>query len=181
MVVNYFFTEFSSFSNAAEFAATVFSGPVNLKNTPPSGPSTIAPSRRYPGLMIFSVIPWSSVLGGHAGPADYYSTHKVAGMRPFWFELNWWFPQLAMLFIIASILVGVVAKIHEKELVRLIAAGASDMMGPALVVLLAEDIPNFTKFETAWVQYQFVAYDKAFGRVATSDVYSDIVLSACHS
>ena len=89
------------------------------------------------GLMIFSVIPWSSVLGGHAGPADYYSTHKVAGMRPFWFELNWWFPQLAMLFILASVLVGIVAGKGEKETVRLIAAGASDMMGPAMVVLLA--------------------------------------------
>ena len=33
--------------------------------------------------------------------------------------------------------VGVVARMGEKETVRLIAAGASDMMGPALVVLLA--------------------------------------------
>jgi uncharacterized ion transporter superfamily protein YfcC len=89
------------------------------------------------GLMIFSVIPWSSVLGGGAAPADYYGTHEVVGARPFWFELNWWFPQLAMLFILASVLVGIVAGMGEKETVRLIAAGASDMMGPALVVLLA--------------------------------------------
>ncbi len=89
------------------------------------------------GLMIFSVIPWSSVLGGHAGPADDYATHKVAGVTPLWFELNWWFPQLAMLFILASVLVGVIAGSGEKETVRLIAAGASDMMGPAMVVLLA--------------------------------------------
>jgi uncharacterized ion transporter superfamily protein YfcC len=89
------------------------------------------------GLMIFSVIPWSSVIGGHAGPADYYATHEVAGVRPLWFELNWWFPQLAMLFILASVLVGIVAGKGEKETVRLIAAGASDMMGPAMVVLLA--------------------------------------------
>ena len=89
------------------------------------------------GLMIFSVIPWSSVLGGHAGPADDYATHKVAGVTPLWFELNWWFPQLAMLFILASVLVGVIAGNGEKETVRLIAAGASDMMGPAMVVLLA--------------------------------------------
>ena len=58
-------------------------------------------------------------------------------MQPFWFELNWWFPQLAMLFILASVLVGIVAGKGEKETVRLIAAGASDMMGPAMVVLLA--------------------------------------------
>ncbi len=42
-----------------------------------------------------------------------------------------------MLFRIASVLVGIVAKLHEKEIVRLIAAGAADMLGPAMVVLLA--------------------------------------------
>ena len=89
------------------------------------------------GLMIFSVIPWSSVTGSSTGPADDYQLHAVSGAQPFWFELNWWFPQLAMLFILASVLVGVVARMGEKETVRLIAAGASDMMGPALVVLLA--------------------------------------------
>lgn len=89
------------------------------------------------GLMIFSVIPWSSVIGGRAAAADYYGLHEVVGARPFWFELNWWFPQLAMLFILASVLVGIVARMGEQETVRLIAAGASDMMGPAMVVLLA--------------------------------------------
>jgi uncharacterized ion transporter superfamily protein YfcC len=88
-------------------------------------------------LMIFSVIPWSSVLGGHVGPADELTTHKVAGVQPLWFELDWWFPQLAMLFVLASVLVGIVAGKGEKETVRLITAGASDMIGPALVVLLA--------------------------------------------
>jgi uncharacterized ion transporter superfamily protein YfcC len=42
-----------------------------------------------------------------------------------------------MLFLIASVLVGMVARMDEKEIVRLIAAGASDMMGPAMVILLA--------------------------------------------
>ena len=42
-----------------------------------------------------------------------------------------------MLFLIASVVVGVVARLNETEIVRLIAAGASDMMGPAMVVLLA--------------------------------------------
>ncbi len=89
------------------------------------------------GLMIFSVIPWSSVLGGRTSPADYYGSHEVVGAQPLWFELNWWFPELSMLFILASVLVGVVARMGEKETVRLIAAGAADMLGPAMVVLLA--------------------------------------------
>jgi uncharacterized ion transporter superfamily protein YfcC len=87
------------------------------------------------GLMIFSVIPWSSILGATTGPAD-YADHQTAA-QPYWFELNWWFPQLAMLFLLAAVLVGVVARMGEKDIVRLIAAGASDMMGPAMVVLLA--------------------------------------------
>jgi len=89
------------------------------------------------GLMIFSVIPWSSVIDARPALADYYVTHEVQGAQPFWFELNWWFPQLAMLFILASVLVGFVARMGEKETVRLIAAGAADMLGPAMVVLLA--------------------------------------------
>jgi uncharacterized ion transporter superfamily protein YfcC len=89
------------------------------------------------GLMIFSVIPWSAVLGGRAAPADYYGTHEVAGVAPYWFELNWWFPELSMLFIVASVAVGIVARMGEKETVKLIAAGAADMLGPAMVVLLA--------------------------------------------
>lgn len=89
------------------------------------------------GLMIFSVIPWSSLLGSTTGPADDYVTHEVVGVAPLWFELNWWFPQLAMLFLIASVVVGLVARMKEKEIVRLISAGAADMMGPAMVMLLA--------------------------------------------
>jgi uncharacterized ion transporter superfamily protein YfcC len=89
------------------------------------------------GLMIFSVIPWSSVIDPRPAMADYYGTHEVAGAQPLWFELNWWFPQLGMLFILASVMVGIVARMGEKETVRLIAAGAADMLGPAMVVLLA--------------------------------------------
>jgi uncharacterized ion transporter superfamily protein YfcC len=89
------------------------------------------------GLMIFSVIPWSSVIDARPALADYYASHEVQGAKPFWFELNWWFPQLAMLFVLASVLVGIVARMGEKQTVKLIAAGASDMMGPAMVVLLA--------------------------------------------
>jgi CSLREA domain-containing protein len=47
--------------------------------------------------------------------------------------------------------------------------------------LLTEDIAGFSQWENAWIQYQLVAYDKNFTRVATSDVYSDLVLSACHA
>lgn len=92
------------------------------------------------GLMVFSVIPWTSLLGGTTGPADYLQEHEVLNVEPLWFDLGWWFPQLSMLFLLASVLVGVVARMREKEIVRLIAAGASDMIGPAMVVMLASGV-----------------------------------------
>jgi uncharacterized ion transporter superfamily protein YfcC len=115
----------------------------DLENEPEGTPHVLTRTQKWVlaitaaafGLMIFSVIPWSSIFSGGTGPAD-YATHETA-TRPYWFELNWWFPQLAMLFIGASILVGLVARLGEKETVRLVGAGAADMINPALVVLLA--------------------------------------------
>src|SRR5690606_39221235 len=49
------------------------------------------------GLMIFSVIPWASIVGGGTGTANDVS-HATA-VEPYWFQLDWWFPQLAMLFV----------------------------------------------------------------------------------
>ena len=89
--------------------------------------------------MIFSVIPWSSIFGATTGPAEYDAYH-VTATEPYWFELNWWFPQLAMLFILAAVLVGVVAKMGEKKIVSLITRGAGDMVGPAIVILLARGV-----------------------------------------
>jgi len=91
------------------------------------------------GLMIFSVIPWSSIFGATTGPAEYDAYH-VTTTEPYWFELNWWFPQLAMLFILAAVLVGIVAKMGEKKIVSLITRGAGDMVGPAIVILLARGV-----------------------------------------
>jgi hypothetical protein len=45
--------------------------------------------------------------------------------------------------------------------------------------LPAEDIPDFAKFREAWVQYQFVAYDAGFMRIAASEVYWDLELLPC--
>lgn len=91
-------------------------------------------------LMIFSVIPWSSIFGAVTGPADDEITHEVAAADPPWFELNWWFPQLAMLFILAAVLIGVVGRMGEKKLVSLIQRGMADMIGPAIVIVLARGV-----------------------------------------
>ncbi len=108
----------------------------HLENGSP-GPSPLTRTQKWVlvvtalafGLMIFSVIPWSSILGASTGPADYLVEHDTTA-QPYWFELGWWFPQLAMLFVLASVVVGIVARMGEQETVRLIAAGASDIMAP---------------------------------------------------
>ncbi len=45
-----------------------------------------------------------------------------------------------MLFILAAVLVGIVAKMGEKKIVSLITRGAGDMVGPAIVILLARGV-----------------------------------------
>lgn len=90
-------------------------------------------------LMIFSVIPWSSIFGAAAGPAEDELLHETAA-GPYWFELGWWFPQLTMLFLIAAAVVGLVARMGEGRIVSLIGRGAADMIGPAIVILLARGV-----------------------------------------
>ncbi|UJP40517.1 YfcC family protein [Cellulomonas palmilytica] len=90
-------------------------------------------------LMIFSVIPWSSIFGATAGPAEDEIVHQTT-TEPYWFELGWWFPQLTMLFVLAAVLVGVVARMGEGRIVSLIGRGAADMIGPAIVILLARGV-----------------------------------------
>lgn len=91
-------------------------------------------------VMIFSVIPWSAIFSGSTGPADYDTVHEVAAPQPYWFELNWWFPELTLLFALAAILIGLVTRMGEKRLVSLFTTGAGDMIGPALVIMLARGV-----------------------------------------
>ncbi len=42
------------------------------------------------GFMIFSVIPWAEIFSG-------------SGAEPYSWQLEWWFPQLAMLFLVAAV------------------------------------------------------------------------------
>ncbi|MCX4646134.1 MULTISPECIES: YfcC family protein [unclassified Streptomyces] len=79
-------------------------------------------------FMIFSVVPWSSALTGKADAT------------PYGFELGWSFPRLAALFLVAAVLVGVVAHLGEQRLGSTIIQGAADFISPALVILLARGV-----------------------------------------
>ncbi|MEU8581294.1 YfcC family protein [Streptomyces abikoensis] len=79
-------------------------------------------------FMIFSVIPWASALSGKADAT------------PYGWELGWDFAQLAALFIVAAVLVGLVARLGEQRLSATIVQGVADFVAPALVIVLARGI-----------------------------------------
>ncbi|WP_194908542.1 YfcC family protein [Catenulispora rubra] len=79
-------------------------------------------------LMIFSVIPWASVITGKSDAAAYS------------WQLDWSFPQLAAMFLLAGVAIGVIARMNEAKLTGTIISGAADFISPALVVALARGI-----------------------------------------
>ncbi|WEH38865.1 YfcC family protein [Streptomyces sp. AM 2-1-1] len=79
-------------------------------------------------FMIFSVVPWSGALTGDADAT------------PYGFELGWSFPQLAALFLVAAVVVGVVARFGEQRLSATLVQGAADFISPALVIVLARGV-----------------------------------------
>ena len=78
-------------------------------------------------FMIFSIIPWSGIFSGP--DAASYS-----------WQLDWWFPELTALFIVAAVVLGIVGGLGEKRLTDTIAKGAGDFIYPALVIVLARGV-----------------------------------------
>jgi uncharacterized ion transporter superfamily protein YfcC len=74
-------------------------------------------------LMIFSVIPWSDF------------SPSLEGIT-----LGWYFPELAALFLVAAIIIGLVGKLGEEGMVNSIVAGMGDFMGAALIIALARGV-----------------------------------------
>ena len=72
--------------------------------------------------MIWSVIPWSD-LGLTVIP--------TAG---------WWFAELAALFLVAGIVIGIIGRLGEEGLVNTFVDGARDLLGVALIVGLARGV-----------------------------------------
>ena len=72
-------------------------------------------------VMVFSVIPW----------------HDLGLPLP---QLDWWFGELTALFLLFAIIIGLVGKLGEENLVSVFVDGARDMLGVALIVGLARGI-----------------------------------------
>ena len=75
------------------------------------------------GLMIFSVIPWG----------DFSSS--LEGIT-----LGWYFPELAALFMVGAVLVGLVGGLGEEGTVTGIISGAGDFIGAALIIAVARGV-----------------------------------------
>ena len=40
-------------------------------------------------------------------------------------------------------------------------------------------VPDYDTFESAWLQYQFVVYNKAEVKIGYSEVYGDVAFTRC--
>jgi uncharacterized ion transporter superfamily protein YfcC len=72
-------------------------------------------------VMVYGVIPWEDL--GLAVPT--------------WW---WWFPEMTANFLFFGILIGLIGKLSEKDLVNTFVDGARDMLGVALIIGLARGI-----------------------------------------
>ena len=87
-------------------------------------------------LLVFSVIPWDSIIGLETTDPV---THETVD-NDFWWNLGWWFPELSALFLVAAVVVGLVAGFGEKEITGNIGRGLGDFIGAAVAVVLARGV-----------------------------------------
>ena len=78
-------------------------------------------------FMIFSIVPWAQVINGPE--AESYS-----------WQLDWYFPELAALFVVMSIVVGLIGGMGEKGVTDTVVSGAGDFIGVGLVIVLARGV-----------------------------------------
>lgn len=78
-------------------------------------------------FMIFSIVPWAQIISGPDATS-------------FGWQLDWYFPELAALFILMSIVVGLIGGLGEKGMTDTIVRGAGDFVGVGLIIVLARGI-----------------------------------------
>lgn len=74
-------------------------------------------------LMIFSVIPWRDF-------SD--SLDRIT--------LDWYFPELAALFLVGAIVIGLIGRLGEEGMVNAIIAGMGDFIGAAFIIAFARGV-----------------------------------------
>jgi len=107
------------------------SGPISEASAPAGPPQAMTGRQKTVlwifgltfGLMIFSVIPWG----------DFSSSLESI-------TLGWYFPELAALFLVGAVLVGLVGGLGEEGTVTGIVSGAGDFIGAALIIAVARGV-----------------------------------------
>lgn len=78
-------------------------------------------------FMIFAIVPWAQIFNG-------------PDAESFAWQLDWYFPELAALFIVMSIVVGLIGGLGEKGLTDTLVRGAGDFIGVGLIIVLARGV-----------------------------------------
>ena len=78
-------------------------------------------------FMIYAIVPWAQVIEG-TGAASYR------------WQLDWYFPELAALFLVMSVVIGAVARMGEKGITDTLSSGAGDFIAAGLIIVLARGV-----------------------------------------
>ena len=78
-------------------------------------------------FMIFAIVPWAQIINGPN--ADSFN-----------WQLDWYFPELAALFIVMSLVVGLIGGLGEKGITDTVVKGAGDFIGVGLIIVLARGV-----------------------------------------
>jgi uncharacterized ion transporter superfamily protein YfcC len=78
-------------------------------------------------FMIFAIVPWAQVVNGPDATS-------------YGFQLDWYFPELAALFIVMAVVVGLVGGLGERTLSATVSQGAGDYVAAGLIIVLARGV-----------------------------------------
>lgn len=78
-------------------------------------------------MMIYAIVPWAQVINGP----------DAVSYR---WQLDWYFPELAALFVVMAIVIGLVAGLGEKGMTDTVVAGAGDFIAAGLIIVLARGV-----------------------------------------
>lgn len=78
-------------------------------------------------FMIFAIVPWAQVIDGPSAGS-------------YGWQLDWYFPELAALFLVMALVVGVIGGLGEHRLTDTIVRGAGDFVGVGLIIVLARGV-----------------------------------------
>jgi uncharacterized ion transporter superfamily protein YfcC len=77
--------------------------------------------------MIYAIVPWAQVING-------------PDAESFAWQLDWYFPELAALFLVMAVVIGMVSGLGEKKMTDTIVSGAGDFIGAGLIIVLARGV-----------------------------------------